>query len=61
MKLLQTITENKYGPPPQERSKRIEYFKDAIIFLTKINKKKHNPKINSIIRDMEYELDILSR
>jgi len=61
VKLTKILEEDKYEPTPQEKASRIEYFRDAIIFLTRINKKRRNPIINAVLIDMANELDLLTR
>jgi hypothetical protein len=61
MTIEQILEDNKFDPPPQERSKRINYFRDAVLFLRKMNETKKNPKINKVIDNMIEELNNLTK
>lgn len=60
MKLTNLFEDMKFEQAPLERAHRINYFRDAILFLRKINETKHNPKIESVIRQMNDELKNLT-
>lgn len=56
MKLLEIFN---HEPPRKDFSGKYFYLRDSILFLQRINQRKHNPVITRIINDMKTDLDYL--
>jgi hypothetical protein len=56
MKLLEMFN---HGPQPKNFGGKVNYMRDSILFLQKINQRKHNPVITRIINDMRADLNNL--